>query len=620
MNKLYALIIIFFGLSVAGYTQNHEKDSLYGLLDKVEKQLYESPEKSVALLQKLRKHIRTGEALEPKYYYLEAYANFNLGNIQTAQKYCDSVLSATANNSKITAETYSLLSIIYRKKGKLNKAVDYINRAIDMYQKTNNTDGLNNAYLNLGKIYNMSGENQKALSLFLKALSYYKSQNNDFKQGQVLSIIANVYTEIDEKEKGKQYALEGIELLKKYPHSITYGDALNNFGIFLYDEKDYSKAAQYFEQALKVYQAVNIRDAVAVAEQNLGISHIHLKHFKKGFRSLHHSLKIFQELHINDEISVLTDLGTAHQIARNIDSAKYYFRLAYKLADRENYTYYKKENLRLLYQLFEKNKDYTQAFHYYKLYTNYRDSLNNDALKHTIAELEIKYKTSEKEKEIFYLKSREQINKANNRLLIIGIISVIIISFITVSIIQTRRKKEKEIQHQQLIIQQKEEELLKNKLKKIELEDQKLKQELEFKTKQLTTHTLNMMQKNKLLQTVAQEISLNATHSKAKNKNELLRIQRKLEHAIKADKDWDLFKIYFEQINKSFFTKLKNINPKLTANDYRLCALLKLNMSIKEMAGVLGISSASVKNAKYRLKKKLNIDTSQDLKEFIVNL
>ena len=246
--------------------------------------------------------------------------------------------------------------------------------------------------------------------------------------------------------------------------------------------------------------------------------------------------------------------------------------------------------------------------------------MNSNKLKKTIAELEIKYKTIEKEKEIILLKDKELINKTKNQLLLISLISLGIISVIIVYKIQTRRKKEKKIQQQQLIIQQKEEELLKNKLKKIELEDQKLKQELEFKNKQLTTHALNMMQKNKLLQEISQEISESAKKTSVTNKNELHKIKRHLEQALKTEQDWELFKIYFEQINESFFLKLKNINPQLTANDFRLSALLKLNMSLKEMANVLGISPNSVKNSRYRLKKKLHLSKNQDLKTFISNL
>ncbi len=89
---------------------------------------------------------------------------------------------------------------------------------------------------------------------------------------------------------------------------------------------------------------------------------------------------------------------------------------------------------------------------------------------------------------------------------------------------------------------------------------------------------------------------------------------------MRKKKDRDLFKLYFEQINESFFDKLKKINPALTGNDYKLCALIKLNMSVKEMASVLNISADSLKNGRYRLKKKLKLGRDEDMNSMIRNI
>jgi len=97
-------------------------------------------------------------------------------------------------------------------------------------------------------------------------------------------------------------------------------------------------------------------------------------------------------------------------------------------------------------------------------------------------------------------------------------------------------------------------------------------------------------------------------------------VMRSLKQGLNVDKDWDLFKLYFEQTNERFFDELKKINPGLTGNDYKLCALMKLNMSVKEMASVMNISADSLKNARYRLKKKLKLQADDKLNIFIGNI
>jgi DNA-binding CsgD family transcriptional regulator len=88
----------------------------------------------------------------------------------------------------------------------------------------------------------------------------------------------------------------------------------------------------------------------------------------------------------------------------------------------------------------------------------------------------------------------------------------------------------------------------------------------------------------------------------------------------RTEKEWELFKKYFENINKDFNTKLLAINPDLSVSDYRLAALISLNMNIKEAAAVLNITPSSVKLARHRLRKKLNINTSEDIYVFLTKL
>lgn len=81
-----------------------------------------------------------------------------------------------------------------------------------------------------------------------------------------------------------------------------------------------------------------------------------------------------------------------------------------------------------------------------------------------------------------------------------------------------------------------------------------------------------------------------------------------------------LFFINFEKLYPDFKNKILNKSPNLTANELKLAAFLKLNVSSKEIANILNITSESVNKARYRLRKKLNLDTKEDLSTYILNL
>ena len=100
---------------------------------------------------------------------------------------------------------------------------------------------------------------------------------------------------------------------------------------------------------------------------------------------------------------------------------------------------------------------------------------------------------------------------------------------------------------------------------------------------------------------------------------ELSRLQYMISHSFNLDKDWDDFRIYFEQVHHRFFQELQARFKDLTAKELRLCALMKLNLSSKEIATILGISVNSVKMARYRMRKKIGVNSETDLTCFMIN-
>ena len=89
---------------------------------------------------------------------------------------------------------------------------------------------------------------------------------------------------------------------------------------------------------------------------------------------------------------------------------------------------------------------------------------------------------------------------------------------------------------------------------------------------------------------------------------------------LKKNDDWELFKEAFNNADRKFMKKLKKAHPKLTPNDIRLCAYLRLNLSSKEIAPLLNISPRSVEIKRYRLRKKMNLSHDDNLVNYILKL
>jgi DNA-binding CsgD family transcriptional regulator len=145
-----------------------------------------------------------------------------------------------------------------------------------------------------------------------------------------------------------------------------------------------------------------------------------------------------------------------------------------------------------------------------------------------------------------------------------------------------------------------------------ELNEMQLKQDLEFRHKELLTYTLNLVQKNALMENIRESIRevMNATDKDSRI--QMPKLIKLIDYSLESEKDWDEFKMYFEKVHSSFFENLKQHFPDLSQGDLKLCSLISLNLSMKEMAELLGISPESVKMARHRLRKKLDI-ASNDL-------
>ena len=99
---------------------------------------------------------------------------------------------------------------------------------------------------------------------------------------------------------------------------------------------------------------------------------------------------------------------------------------------------------------------------------------------------------------------------------------------------------------------------------------------------------------------------------------ELNKIMSNIEKNIAEDNDWEGFSIYFDEVHGDFTHRLKKDYDDLTPQEMKLSAYLRMNLSTKEIAHLLNISVRGVEIARYRLRKKLHLDRSDNLQEFIL--
>ncbi len=154
-----------------------------------------------------------------------------------------------------------------------------------------------------------------------------------------------------------------------------------------------------------------------------------------------------------------------------------------------------------------------------------------------------------------------------------------------------------------------------NKRKLMRLNNEKLKQEIDSKNRELAISTMSLIKKNKALNAIKAELNkLNA------DSGGLKRVVKLINSNLKSSDDWDFFERAFNNADRDFFKKIKEKHSNLTPDDLRLCAFLRLNLSSKEIAPLLGISPKSVEIKRYRLRKKMALTPEVNLTEYILEV
>ena len=169
-------------------------------------------------------------------------------------------------------------------------------------------------------------------------------------------------------------------------------------------------------------------------------------------------------------------------------------------------------------------------------------------------------------------------------------------------------------------IEEKNKVILEREKQNSQLIHQRLNQELTLKTKELTSYTLLIIQKNKLLEDLTKNLKEAVRNPASNNLRDFKNLLRIINQNFSSEKEWSEFSTNFNRIHAGFADNLKRKFPDLTNNDLRLCALYRVEIPSKDIAEAMGISQTSVKMARYRLRKKLGLLPEEDISEFLRKL
>ncbi len=438
----------------------------------------------------------------------------------------DSLLTVL-NGSKGEKKAEVQLELCKQYKGKdTEKALEFCTIATRFYTESGNEKALSECYHCTGNVYYVKGEYPKAIVFFKDALKIRNSIGDDEGAANSLNNLGVMHRKIGQLEMALEYYIKALELKEKNGANEDIIGTINNIGSLYYTQKNYDKALKYFERAQFLYQGQKDKNGLAATYNNLSLIYFEQNDKSKAFEynklsydlrkemgddhgmgvSLNNFGRIY-ELDNNyekalenyfesektyktigdliNQANVLNNIGGIYIKLKNYKKAKEYIFRSLTLAQNLDNMPQVKDNYLSLSEVNFALGNYRDAYDYLKEYNVLKDSVLNEQSKARVEELETKYESGRKEKEIALLtkeKEMEQLSRfteQNKNKLILNSLSagfflIIIIAVLLFFINRQKQKANKVLEKQNAEIN----------LQKVEIQGKN--NELGIKNKEIT--------------------------------------------------------------------------------------------------------------------------------------
>lgn len=495
-----------------------------------------------------------------------------------------------------------------------NTSLEFGNLALEKAKLLSYKEGMALAHRIIGVSHWTLGSPKKALENLTSSQRLYAKVKDEEGVANSLMNTGMVYADIGDLEKALGIYHESIEKFTALDLNRRIATTFTKIGDALIQKNNLEEAKGYLANALNMHSAENYVYGMAEAHNRLG--KLALNQMELELADYHIKKAMELSYTINDEdgrLSNLIQTGKLFRIKKEFELANAHLVAALKKAKAKKLRKYVLEVYQELGMLKRDEGKFDESLQFYDTYNALKDSIYDINKSKQIAALEFENELKDRESKIKLLEQEEKTNNVIKWALGMGIVALGIIAYLMLRIQNQRSKKDQEI------IKSREQ------LAKIDLENAHLKQlelqnQLVHKNKELASYALNFSQKNQLFSQLLKEIKEIKEVTAPQQQKQLMALRKTVAQHISIDRDWEDFRRYFEEVHIDFFKKLKEAHPDISSNDLKICALVRLNLNIKETANILGISPESAKTARYRLRKKLGLGPEQDLLDFLLNM
>jgi len=493
-------------------------------------------------------------------------------------------LAESVDDIKGKAESLYTLAVYSYKHNDHITAGSLLIQSQEIFRENENSEGYAKSSLELGKVYARQFKYEKSLEALFIASDIFENLRHYDKLAETYNSIGGIYYDQLNYDKAFEYFQNSLLSWTKINNGQGLAIAYNNLGEIYRLTGKLENAMEYYRKSVPINKSIKRFDNLAYNYDNIANIFIELGQYDSANYYLNEALRLTKSIG-NEYIAsfVYLSLGKLYKQTEFFDMSLKNFDSSYKLADKSGALYNIKDATFGMSEVYYARGQFEQAYNYHRIFKKIGDSLFSINNLEKITQLEMKF--------IFEHENKIKAQKLENTRYLYMVIAFCLLSFLIIAFLFYGRLR------------------IKNKHSKIEkenlrLESQQLTKELNFKNRELAINVIYLVKKNELINFISEKLL--RAKSRFTTENQVMIQQMIIELQASIDSNiWKTFEQRFLEVHKEFYEKLKKNFPDLSDNDRKLCALLRLNMSTKDIAAITHQNPNSIEVARTRLRKKL---------------
>ena len=538
---------------------------------------------------------------------------YNAGKLDSAIYFYSLALqlSQAQRDLKEDGNNYTALASIYMGSGERDSSLYYYQLALNTFEQLRDSSGLCDCWIRYGSVHNTMGHHARAIEAYMTSLRICEAIGRTSHIAYNYGALAIVHDK-QGNEKAEEYNLKALVEFRKSDDLYGQMGVHNNLGIMYKNRKEYSKALDQYTQTLLLADSIPYDQGRLSAHTNLGILNVQM-----GFleNALHHSAIGLQLARTFQQKEAISD--NLNWIARAQAGLKDYEHALENAQEalavgQEVRSLEKQRDAQLtLSEIYESLKAFDQSLKSYKEYAILKDTILNAEKSKQISELQTIYETDKNDAEIQLLAKNAELDEMRKTRLWVALGLSVLSGILLVYSQWISRTRDKQIlsKEKELEVQQR---------RTVELEKDKMSRELDFKKQELAAKALQLARKNEFLQSLQVDVDLLRSQTEGHVADTTRKISRRIMVDIESEEDWDQFLSSFKEVHHDFVEMLHQAIPDISPGEIRLACLMKMNLSTKEQAALLNVTSDGIKKARYRLRKKMDLDSEIDLQQYFI--